>query len=159
MLKKVLKCPIIYKKGYNMAQASNGATVKVHYTGKLADGTIFDSSRDRDPLEFKLGEKQLIQGFEDAILGMNVGDSKTVVIPAEKGYGQYHEEMKAEIEKSQFPDNIALEIGQRIQLKQEEGQIVAVTITDVTDTMVTLDANHPLAGKELTFEMELIEIM
>jgi len=141
-----------------MAQAKSGDTVKVHYTGKLDDGTIFDSSQDRDPLEFKIGEGQIIPGFEQAVVGMNPGENKTATIPVDEAYGPRRDEMVMDVEKEQFPEHITPEVGQKLQMKRSDGQIIMVTITDISEAKVTLDANHPLAGKDLTFDIQLVEI-
>ncbi|MBK4729534.1 peptidylprolyl isomerase [Oxynema sp. CENA135] len=140
-----------------MAAAKTGDTVKVHYTGKLEDGTVFDSSVEREPLQFTLGEGQVIPGFEKAALGMNPGDSKTETIPPEDAYGEHREEMVVQVERQQIPDNFA-KVGQRLQIQQPTGQKIPVVVTEVADATVTLDANHPLAGKSLTFDIEMVEI-
>lgn len=141
-----------------MSKASSGDTVKVHYTGKLNDDTVFDSSKNRNPLEFKIGSGQVIPGFDSAVAGMTVGDIKSVTIPMDQAYGPYREDMVLKIEKTQFPDHINPEIGQQLQLNRENENPIGVTVTKITDDSVTLDANHPLAGKDLIFEIELIEI-
>lgn len=141
-----------------MTQAKQGDMVKVHYTGKLDDGTVFDSSVDRDPLEFVLGEGQLIAGFEQAVLGMTPGESKTEKIPAEEAYGPHRQEMVVEVERQQLPDNIPLDVGQQLQIQQAPNQIIPVVITAISESKVTLDANPPLAGKDLIFEIELVGI-
>ncbi len=141
-----------------MAQAKSGDTVKVHYTGKLDDGTVFDSSLDRDPLEFVLGSGMVIQGFENAIEGMSEGESKEVTIPSGEAYGDYRDDMCIEVQKAQIPENINPEVGQLLQLRTEDGGATTVTVTSITDDMVTLDANHPLAGRDLTFDLKLVEI-
>jgi peptidylprolyl isomerase len=141
-----------------MTQAKEGDMVKVHYTGKLDDGTVFDSSIDRDPLEFVLGEGQLIAGFEQAVLGMSPGESKTEKIPAEEAYGPHRQEMVVEVERQQLPDNIPLDVGQELQIQQAPDQIIPVVITAISESKVTLDANPPLAGKDLIFEIELVGI-
>jgi len=142
-----------------MTQAKKGDTVKVHYTGKLKDGRVFDSSRDSEPLELILGAGQVIPGFEKEIVGMSKDDSKSFEIAAEEAYGPYREELVVEIEKKRVPENLNLEIGQQLALRPGEGQIVRVTVADIADETVTLDANHPLAGEDLTFEVQLIEII
>ncbi len=142
-----------------MSQAKNGDTVKVHYTGTLQDGSVFDSSREREPLEFTLGSGQLIPGFEEAVIGMSIGDSKTITIAADDAYGQYREDMRMEVPMEQFPDNIKPEVGQQLQLSNPDGSTFLVVIREISDTGVTLDANHPLAGKDLTFEIELVEVV
>jgi len=142
-----------------MAQAKYGDTVKVHYTGKLEDGTVFDSSLDRDPLEFTIGEGHLIPGFQQAVIGMNPGESKTATIPAEEAYGPHREEMVVVVEREQFPTHLNPEVGQQLEIRQADDRTIVVMITDVNETSVTLDANHPLAGKDLTFEIQLVEIV
>lgn len=141
-----------------MAQAASGDTVKIHYTGTLGDGTVFDSSRERDPLEFTIGQGQVIEGFEKAVVGMSVGESKQAMIPAAEAYGLRHDEMVMEVDRARFPDHIAPEVGQTLQIDRGEGRTVLVTVAAVTDSSVTIDANHPLAGKDLTFDLELVEI-
>ena len=140
------------------ARVKNGDIVKVHYTGTLKDGTVFDTSREREPLEFTLGEGSLIEDFEQAVIGMQVGQSKTVTIPAEKAYGPHRDELIFVLERNQLPDDLDPKVGQQLQAKQPEGQTSIVTIIDVSEMSITVDANHPLAGKDLTFEIELIEI-
>ena len=138
-----------------MSQVKNGDTVKVHYTGTLADGTVFDSSLEREPLEFTLGEGQLIPGFEKTVLGMSAGESRTVTIPAEEAYGPYREEMVLEVPRTQLPADMQPQVGMQLQVGEEQGEGMLVQITQVTDTNITLDANHPLAGKDLTFNIQL----
>ena len=142
-----------------MTQAKAGDTVKVHYTGTLDDGTIFDTSVESEPLEFTVGAGEVIPGFDEAIVDMQPGQSKTTRIPAHEAYGEYHPEMVLTVGRDQFPDHISPEIDQQLQLGNSEGQTFVVTITAVTDDKVTLDGNHPLAGKDLTFELQLIEIV
>lgn len=142
-----------------MSTVKTGDTVKVHYTGKLEDGSVFDSSVSREPLEVTLGEGRLIPGFENAVVGMNVGDKTTANIPSAEAYGDFREDLEVSIEKSQLPDDINPEVGMQLQLNQPDGQPVPVTITKVEDEAIVLDANHPLAGKDLTFEIELVEIV
>ncbi|GAB6057430.1 FKBP-type peptidyl-prolyl cis-trans isomerase [Desulfonatronum parangueonense] len=140
-----------------MTQAQTGNNVKVHYTGRLDNGQVFDSSADRDPLEFTLGQGQLISGFEKAVTGMQVGDKKTVTIPAEDAYGTRQEELLFSVERAQLPDHIQPEVGQQLQVSQD-GQATVVTVAELTDTTITLDANHPLAGENLTFDLEVVEV-
>lgn len=141
-----------------MSKVKEGDTVKVHYTGKLKDGSIFDSSEEREPLEFTLGQGQLIPGFEKAVVGMEVGDSTTVDIPSDDAYGERREDLELEVSKSDLPDNIEPEVGMQLQMQQQEdGRAIPVQITAVEDDFVKLDANHPLAGKDLTFDIELVE--
>ncbi len=142
-----------------MPEARTGDKVKVHYTGKLADGTQFDSSVDQEPLEFTVGAGEVIAGFEEAVVGMNPGETKTAVINADEAYGDYDEDLVMEVEREQFPPEITPEIGQRLQLHQEDGEVFGAVVTAFDDSLVTLDANHPLAGQDLTFEIELVEIV
>ena len=142
-----------------MAQAKTGDIVKVHYTGKLEDGTVFDTSADREPIQFTIGEGQLIQDFEQAVVGMNPGESKTVQIPSDRAYGPHHEEMVMVVDRKDFPAELEPKVDQRLEVRQQDGQVFAVTVTDVSETKVTLDGNHPLAGKDLTFDIQLAEIV
>jgi len=141
-----------------MPEAKQGDTVKIHYTGKFNDGTVFDASTEDEPLEFVIGEGQVIPGVEEAVIGMNPEESKEAVIPPEKAYGQYHDDMVVEVEKDKFPEHIQPELGLELELKQENGESVFVVVTNVSDEEITLDANHPLAGKDLTFDIQLMEI-
>lgn len=142
-----------------MSKVKEGDTVKVHYTGKLEDGTVFDSSRDRDPLEVTIGEGKLIPGFENAVKGMSVGENTTVDITSDDAYGERRDDLELEVSKSDLPENIEPEVGMQLQMqRQEDGQAIPVQITKVTEEFVTLDANHPLAGKDLTFDIELVDI-
>ena len=142
-----------------MAQAKDSDTVRVHYMGKLDDGSVFDTSRDSDPLEFTIGTGKIITGFEHAVIGMNTGESKTVKITSDEAYGPYQKEMVAVVEREQFPDHLNPEVGQQLQIPQENGRKLIVQVTEVSESSVTLDANHPLAGKDLTFDIELVEIL
>jgi len=139
-----------------MPQAKDGDLVTVHYTGKLNDGSVFDSSEGGEPLRFVLGKGQVIPGFERAVSGMDAGQRKTVTIPAAGAYGPHHPEMVITVPCKNFPIGQAPQAGQRLQLQSPDGQVIAVTATAVTLEMVTLDANHPLAGKDLTFELTLV---
>jgi len=141
-----------------MAQAKTGDTVKVHYTGKLDNGTVFDSSVDREPLEFTIGNGQLIADFEQAVIDMNPGESKTIKIPFDNAYGPHREEMLMVVDRSQFPEGLEPKIDQKLQVRDPNGGDSVVTVVDVTEANVTLDANHPLAGKDLMFEIQLTEI-
>lgn len=142
-----------------MVQAKHGDTVQVHYTGKLDDGFVFDTSLEREPLEFQIGGGFVLEGFEQAVIGMNTGESKVFTIAAEKAYGPYRSEMVMVVPKEQFPPHITPEIGQQIQINDKElAQPMVVTITNIAPEGITLDANHPLAGKDLTFEIKLIAI-
>lgn len=142
-----------------MSQAKQGDTVKVHYTGKLKDGTEFDSSKDRDPLQFKIGDQQVIPGFEQAVIGMEVGHSKEITIPENEAYGPHREEMVISVDKKRFQHDFEIEVGQDLQVHQPDGQVILVKVVDVTDNEVTLDANHPLAGNTLIFNIQLVEIV
>lgn len=142
-----------------MTEVKTGDTVKVHYEGSLADGSTFDSSLDRDPIEFTVGEGRLIPGFEQAIVGMEEGDSKTVTVPPEEGYGQHNPELMQKFPREQVPDEIELEIGMRLQATDREGRPIALTVVEFDDATVTLDANSPLAGQELTFDLKVVEIV
>jgi peptidylprolyl isomerase len=141
-----------------MAQAKNGNTVKVHYTGKLADGTVFDSSMQGDALQFILGEGQLIPGFEKAVLGMIVGEEKTFIIPADEAYGAHNVDLVFTVDRSSLPSQMNPAVGQRFQIRQQDGSVTAVMVSAISDANVTFDANHPLAGKDLTFEIQIVEI-
>jgi peptidylprolyl isomerase len=136
----------------------DGKTVKVHYTGTLGDGTVFDTSVEREPLEFTLGEGKVIPGFEEAVKGMKVGQSKTVTIPVDDAYGPPRDDLILVIEQTQLPENLNPEVGQRLQMQQADGRQSIVTVTDVSEKTITLDANHPLAGEDLTFELKLVEV-
>ena len=142
-----------------MARAKKGDKVKVHYTGTLDDGSVFDSSRKRDPFQFIIGENQVISGFEDAVIGMNPDETKTVKVAAENAYGPHLEEMVVALERDQFPEDLQPEVGQQLQVRRADDRNLIVRVTDVTETHVTLDANHPLAGEDLMFEIELVEIL
>jgi peptidylprolyl isomerase len=142
-----------------MTQAQVGDMVKVHYTGRLTDGTTFDTSLERDPLEFTLGEGELIAGFEQAVLGMAAGESKTTTIPAAQAYGPHHAERVIDVERHHLPSDLQPEIGQRLEMTRPDGTTLTVMITTVTETQVTLDANHPLAGQDLIFDITLVEIL
>jgi len=139
-------------------QAKKGDTVKVHYTGKLEDGQVFDSSAGKEPIEFTIGEGNILRGIELAVMGMSPGDTKTEVIQPSDAFGEYQPDLVQDIEKARFPDDIEVEVGQQLKITQPSGPPVIVTVVAITDTHVTLDANHPLAGKNLTFDIELVEI-
>lgn len=142
-----------------MAQAKKGDIVQIHYTGKLDDGTIFDTSRERHPLRFTIGSGQVITGFDQAVTGMNIGESRTTKIPADLAYGPRRDDMITTMNRSQLPPEAIPQKGQRLELTQPDDKVILVTITDVTDTTLTIDANHPLAGKALTFDIELLGIV
>lgn len=142
-----------------MAQtAQKGDTVAVHYTGKLNDGEVFDSSRERDPLEFEIGSGQVIPGFDQAVEGLEVGESREVRLDPEQGYGEPREDLVVDVDKSQFPAEAEPETGQQVQVQVAPGQNRVATIAEIKDESITLDLNHPLAGKTLTFDVELVDI-
>lgn len=142
----------------NAAQAKNGDVVQVDYTGTLENGTVFDTSVGREPLNFTLGEGKMIPGFEQAVLGMKVGESKTVTIPANEAYGLYRDDLVRVINREELTNIPNPEVGQQLYGSQTDGTTITGTITNVTDTTVTVDFNPPLAGKNLTFEIKLISI-
>jgi peptidylprolyl isomerase len=141
-----------------MQQVKNGDKVKVHYTGKLTNGEQFDSSTGRAPLEFTVGAGQMIKGFDNAMPGMSVGEKKTVTISPEEGYGEKMQEAIIEFPRENVPSDMPLEIGVKLELRNESGQPIPVTIEDIREDVIILDANHNLAGKELVFDIELVEI-
>lgn len=142
-----------------MAQAKLGDRVKVHYTGKFVDGTVFDSSNEREPMEFTIGGMQVIPGFEQAVLGMSPGDSKTEKVACEDAYGLKRDDMIVEVERQYIPKEINPEVGQLLEMQRSDGQTIPVRVTEVSENTITLDANHPLAGKDLVFEIILVEIL
>lgn len=139
-------------------KVKNGDTVKVHYTGKLDDGSVFDSSDGKDPIEFEVGAGRMIEGFDKGVVDMEVGETKTIKIPCDKAYGQYREDMIAVLERDEVPVKFKLAKGMVLQFKAENNAPMMVTVKDLTDTHITLDGNHALAGKDLTFDIELVEI-
>lgn len=141
-----------------MAQAREGDIVSVHYSGTLADGTLFDSSRDGDPLRFTLGEGQVIEGFETAVLGLEPGQSKDFSVTPEEAYGPHREELVHTLGREYFPEDIEIEMGLSLEVSRENGESYVVTVTGISDDEVTLDANHPLAGQTLNFSIELVAI-
>jgi peptidylprolyl isomerase len=145
-------------KGWHMAQAKSGDTVKVHYTGRLDDGTVFDSSADRDPLQFTIGASQVIAGFEQAATGMSLGESKTATFPADQAYGPRDERMVMAVSRDQLPPDLKVKVNDQLQMRRPDGRAQIVTVTAVSESDVTLDGNHPLAGQDLTFDIELVEI-
>ncbi len=144
--------------GCTVAQAKQGDIVDVHYTGRLEDGTVFDTSRERQPLRFTVGEGQVIPGFEQAVIDMEPGDSKKEELPPDQAYGPRREDMVMEVERGQLPEEVEPEVGSQLQLRLQNDQTVPVIITDVADDTITIDANHPLAGKKLIFEIELVDL-
>jgi len=141
-----------------LKKAEAGSTVRVHYTGRLDDGSVFDTSKGGEPLEFTVGSGQVIKGFDSAVAGMSPGEGKTVRIPAEEAYGPVREEMVITVKRSQLPSNIDLSEGLHLQMVQPDGMVFNVMVTDLTEEDVTLDGNHPLAGKDLSFDIELVEV-
>ena len=141
-----------------MTQAKKGDTVKIHYTGRLQDGTVFDSTSNRGPLQFNIGGGQVIPGFEEAVTGMKVGEKKTAMIPCKKAYGQRDPGMIMVVDRRHVPADISPEVGQRLEVGSPNGELLAVTIIEVTEENITLDANPPLAGEDLAFDIELVEI-
>jgi len=153
-----------------MAQAKQGDTVKVHYTGKLEDGSVFDSSVERDPIQFTIGQKMVIPGFENAVVDMTPGDKATVSIPSDEAYGPVRDELLVTIERSQIPSDVDPQVGQVLKFQKQpdkccdkdgcaHNETIVFSVVGVTDTHLNLDANHPLAGKDLTFDIELVEIV
>jgi peptidylprolyl isomerase len=142
-----------------MNDVKPGDTVRIHYTGTLSDGTTFDSSQGREPLQFTVGSGQIIPGLDRAIPGMNVGETKTVTVPAAEAYGDRNPDGVQSVPRAQVPDHIPLDPGTQLQVQTGDGRTLPVTVTEVTTEVVVLDANHPLAGKDLTFEVELVEIV
>lgn len=139
--------------------AKQGSTVKVHYTGTLKDdGSQFDSSAGREPLEFTLGEGMVIAGFEKAVIGKSAGDTVTVEIPPAEGYGDQSEELVFQVRREQLPPTVELEEGIMLEIRSEDGQPAYVRVTDFNDELVTLDGNHPLAGQTLVFDIEVVEV-
>ena len=141
-----------------MAQAKKGDTVKVHYTGTLDDGTEFDSSRDRDPLEFKLGEGSVIAGFDNGVSGMEVGEKKTINIPAAEAYGESNPEMIGKLERTMLPEGMEPKVGDALELSLQDGNSIPAIVVDSAEDHIVVDANHPLAGQALNFELELVAI-
>ena len=141
-----------------MQQVKSGDTVKVHYHGKLTDGSTFDSSEGREPLEFEVGSGSVIPGFDEGVTGMQVGEKRTVTIPCEQAYGVKQEDMLMEFPMDRFPEEMEPEVGMQLNMSNGAGQNFPVVIREVRDTTVLLDANHPLAGEDLTFDLELVEI-
>ena len=151
-----------------MAQAKEGDRVRVHYTGRLDDGTVFDSSECAEddpgcetagPMEFTIGGGEVIPGFDKGVLGLEVGEAKTIHIPVDEAYGERIEEMVAEVPRGDLPPEIQPEVGQQLEVTQEDGQIFQVLVTDMNDETITIDANHPLAGQALNFDLRLVEIL
>lgn len=141
-----------------MTQVKTGDTVRIHYSGTLADGTEFDSSRGRDPLEFEVGSGQIISGLDKALPGMAVGDTKKVEVPAAEAYGDSNPQAVQAVPRSQVPEHIPLEVGLQLQVQGPDGRVMPVVVSALDEENVTLDMNHPLAGRDLTFDIELVSI-
>lgn len=142
-----------------MSQANNGDTVKIHYNGKLKDGTVFDSSDGRDPLEFKIGENKIIPAVEASVVGLTEGDTTTVEVAADDAYGPRREEAVQTVERSMIPEDVDISVGNQLQATGPNGDTLVLTVVESDDSSVTLDGNHPLAGEDLVFEIELVEII
>ena len=142
-----------------MRSAKTGSRVKATYTVKLENGKVFDMPEGYMPLEFTVGKGEVIRGLEEAVIGMKAGDTKTVTMPPEKAYGPKQKELIKKLKRSKFPDNIKPIVGLEIQARQPDGNIIDLIITDISDEEITLDANHPLAGKDLIFDIQLLEIL
>lgn len=141
-----------------MSQAKSGDTVRIHYTGSLDDGTEFDSSKGRDPLEFAIGGGQVIPGFDSAVEGMAVGENKSVTIEPDQAYGARHDQLVQEVPKSALPDDLEAAVGMQLQSQAPDGQVMMFVVAAVGEDTITVDGNHPLAGQALTFDIELVEI-
>ncbi|MEJ2100687.1 MAG: peptidylprolyl isomerase, partial [Desulfobacterales bacterium] len=139
-------------------EAQAGDLVSVHYTGKLVNGEVFDSSKDRDPLEFTLGNQKLLAGFEEGVVGMKPGESKSVTLKPAEAFGDRREDLVVELPKDKFPEHIDPSVGLQLEMKNPSGASLAVVITEVGEDSVTLDGNHPMAGKTVVFDIELLEI-
>jgi len=142
-----------------MTKAKTGDRVKVHFEGYLEDGTVFGSTMDDEPFEFTIGEKNMLPGFENAVIGMQKGHTKTITLPPEEAYGRHKKELVSNMKRSGFPKEINLEIGKRLRVRTQDGIYTMVTIKDFTEDSIVLDENDPLAGKTLTFKIELVEVL
>ncbi len=142
-----------------MAQAKAGDKVRVHYTGTFDDGAVFDTSLEGEPLEFTVGEGEVIPGFDHAVHGMNEGETCNIAIPPDEAYGNHRDDLVAVINREQLPPEIEPEVGMVLEMSSEDGIVTNVTITEIGDDTITLDANHELAGKKLNFEITLVEIL
>jgi peptidylprolyl isomerase len=141
-----------------MAKVEDGDTVRVHFTGKVGQ-QVFDTTKDDDPFQFTIGAGEVISGFEQAVVGMQPGEARTVEVPAEDAYGAHREDMVLVVDRDRFPDDLELEQGQQLRIEQQDGTETIVMVSDLSESKVVLDANHPLAGEDLTFEVELVEIL
>jgi peptidylprolyl isomerase len=142
----------------SMQQAKRGDTVKIHYKGQFDDGTVFDTSEDGDPIEFTIGEGHVIPGFEDAVIGMATGEKKTEKIEADRAYGQHRPDLVFTIDRGQLPQGTNISVGDFLKIGFADGGSASVQVAEIADESVTLDANHPLAGKDLTFDLTLVSI-
>jgi len=142
-----------------MTTAAPGDIVRIHYSGRLTDGTQFDSSEGRAPLEFKLGEGQVIKGLEAHVTGMETGDKSTVTIPVNEAYGPRRDDAIQQLDREKVPEGIDLQVGTQLQARTADGGMLPITVVGVDDASVTVDANHPLAGKDLVFDVELVEVV
>lgn len=142
-----------------MTQAKEGDKVKVHYEGSLDDGTIFESTFEKEPIEVTLGEEKLIPGFENAVLGMSEGDTRNVTVGPEEGFGTRKNDLVVDVDRAEIPEHIDPQEGMMLQIRSEEGNIRYFTIADVSETTVTLDGNHPLAGRDINFKIQLLEVL
>jgi peptidylprolyl isomerase len=141
-----------------MAEAKVGDTVKIHFTGKLQDETVVETSKDRDPLEFTIGDGNVIPGLEQGVIGMAAGDKKTIAISPEDAFGQPQEDLLVDINKSEFPKDVELKAGAYLNIESSDGKEFKAKVVEIKEEMVTLDANHPLAGATINYDVELIEI-
>jgi peptidylprolyl isomerase len=142
-----------------MTSAKTGDAVKAHYTGTLDDGTVFDSSKDRDPMEFVIGKGTLIPDFEDAVIGLKAGEAKNIHVKAENAYGEHRDDLIISIPQKELPDDLNPELGKMVQMIQSDGKAIVLRITGISSDEITVDANHELAGKDLNFDIQLVEIM
>jgi len=141
-----------------MSEVKTNNTVKVHYTGKLTDGQVFDSSENREPLSFQVGSGQVIKGFEEAVIGMEVDEEKSFTIGYQEAYGPVREELIQQVSRNTLPDDLKPSVGQELVAQQPNGEKVTVRVVEIDDSNITIDANHPLAGKDLTFEIKVVDI-
>lgn len=142
-----------------MKHAKEGDTVRIHYTIRLDDGTIVGSTRNKEPFQFTIGDGQVIQNIERAVLGMNPGESKTILLTADEAFGPYYDEMVVVIDRERLPEGLNPKLGDQLQLNTQTGETITVIVSDVSDSTITIDANHPLAGKDLTFDIEFLEVI
>jgi peptidylprolyl isomerase len=142
-----------------MSRAKAGDTVRIHYTGKLDDGKVVDSSHDREPFEFTIGAGQVIPGVEQAVTGMEPGESKSAEIPPEQAYGPHRDGMVVTVERTKLPAGLEVAVGEELALRQDDGRQLSATVTDVSDQGITIDANHKLAGRTLVFDLQLLEVL